>query len=403
MATPNLNQSVPAVVAMAQCADYAPDRVRAAVRHVLDIALDNANTTWAGKRVLLKPNLLSSNDPPERAVNTHPVVVHAAAEYFAEQGAHVFIGDSCGSLAPGSTAQAFRMTGLDQVAQAVGAQLVDFDRASNETRKVPNPRLLHEVTLPCMLRDIDLFVTVPKFKTHGLTLLTGAIKNQLGLVPGRGKKDVHLKAPKPAALAQAMVDIHSVVRPGLALMDAVVGMEGNGPAAGTPREVGWILAATDCVALDAVAGSMMDYAEGEVCTTAFAEAQGFGVGRRTAIHLAGASFDDIRMPDFKKPPRNLSSLLFAILPNALIRWLIDHLGTSYPTILNDRCIACGACVTNCPAGALTKNNDLVRVNRKRCIGCYCCSEICPERAVVMRRPLIARVVRKITHWVMRRS
>ena len=115
-------------------------------------------------------------------------------------------------MAPGSTAKAMDVTGLREVAEATGASLADFDREPSEVLDIPDGVMLKKLRVPKLLREIDLFVTLPKMKTHGLTMLTGAIKNQLGLVPGRGKKDVHLAAPKPALLAQAMVDIYSVVR-----------------------------------------------------------------------------------------------------------------------------------------------------------------------------------------------
>ena len=389
-------------VSLVKCPDYAPDRVRCAVRDALGLLPAMDGLLRSARRVLLKPNLLSSSDPPERAVNTHPAFVRAVAEYFRERGCKVFIGDSCGSLAPGSTAKAIEITGLTQVAQETGAELVDFDRAPSEEIAVPDHRVLDRVRVPRLLREVDLVVTLPKLKTHGLTLLTGAVKNQLGLVPGKGKKDIHLAAPKPAALAQAMVDIHSVARPQLAIMDAVVGMEGNGPAAGVARTIGLVIAGTDCAAVDAVAAAVVGYRPGEVETTRFAHERGLGEGRIEEIDVLGTALEDAVVADFKKPPLGMSRIAFAVLPNWSVRWVISLLGGEYPIVSNAHCARCGECVANCPTGALQEVNGKIRVRRSRCIGCYCCTEICPEHAVRMTRPLVARSVRALAHLILRR-
>jgi len=390
------------VVSIVRCPDYEPGRVRAAVREALDLVPWAKERAGAGRTVLLKPNLLSSNDPPERAINTHPAVTRAVAEFFRERGCRVVIGDSCGSLAPGSTAQAMARTGLPQVAAETGAELADFDRAPSETVAIPNGRVLSQVRIPRIVREADLFVTLPKMKTHGLTLLTGAVKNQFGLLPGRGKKDAHLRAPKPALLAQAVADLFSAARPHLALMDGIVGMEGNGPAAGAPRNIGLVTASDDPVALDAVAAALMGFGPDDVDTTRFAHARGLGVGRLEEIELRGVPLDEARLADFAKPPQSVTGPLFRVLPSSVIRWAIDTLGSQYPVVLDDRCVLCGECVANCPAKALSLSDRRVRVVRARCISCYCCSEICRARAIAMRRPLVGRAVRGLYRWATRR-
>ena len=109
------------------------------------------------------------------------------------------------------------------------------------------------------MRTVDFIVSVPKLKTHGLTQYTGAIKNMMGTIPGNGKKNVHLIAPKADGFAKALVDIFQMSPPHLIVMDAIVGMGGNGPNAGQPRKVGLILASRDSVAMDAVASSIIGF------------------------------------------------------------------------------------------------------------------------------------------------
>jgi uncharacterized protein (DUF362 family)/Pyruvate/2-oxoacid:ferredoxin oxidoreductase delta subunit len=390
-------------VSLVRCADYDPARVRRAIAEALSLLAGLPDLAGGGKRVLLKPNLLSSNDPPERAVNTHPEFVRAVAEFFLARGWRVVIGDSCGSLSPGSTAQAIRTTGLDRVAHAVGAEIVDFDRAPSIQTPIADGRVLRTVKVPRLLREVDLFVTLPKLKTHGLTLYSGAVKNQLGLVPGNGKKNIHLLAPKPERMAEALLDIHSLVRPRLAVMDGIVAMEGNGPAAGQPRAVGLVIASADALSLDAVAAEIIGYDRGEVDTTRLGHERGLGIGRIEEIDVSGVPLSEAVVPDFKKPPRKVSSRLFKLMPSFLLRWLFDSAGTTHAEVMDDRCVLCGECVANCPAKAFRKVGGRMRADRSLCISCYCCSEVCEQRAITMRRPLAGRTLHALARLARRTS
>jgi uncharacterized protein (DUF362 family)/Pyruvate/2-oxoacid:ferredoxin oxidoreductase delta subunit len=315
----------------------------------------------------------------------------------------VLIGDSCGSMAPGSTGQAIRTTGLDRVAQATGAEMVDFDRAPSIEMPIADGRVLRTVKVPQLIREVDLFVTLPKLKTHGLTLLSGAVKNQLGLVPGKGKKDIHLLAPKLEMMAEALLDIHSLVRPRLAVMDGIIAMEGNGPAAGQPRAVGLVIASADAVSLDAVAAEVIGCDRGEVDTTRLGHERGLGIGRIEEIDLSGVPLNEAIVQDFKKPPRKVTSGLFKLMPSFLLRWMIDNVGAAHAEVMDDRCVLCGECVANCPAKAIKKVGGRMRADRRLCISCYCCSEVCARRAITMRRPLGGRALHALARLARRAS
>jgi len=382
-------------VSLVRCETYAREEVRDAVAQALALVPGAEQLLRRGAKVLLKPNLLSASDPPERAVNTHPEFVRAVAEYCRDRGCAVLIGDSCGSLAPGSTARAMEVTGLKQVAEETGAQLVDIDHTASMEVPIPDGRILRSATVSRIVREVDLVVTLPKLKTHGLTLLTGAVKNQFGLVPGRWKKDTHVAAPKPAAMAQALVDIYSVVRPHLAIMDGIVGMEGNGPAAGEPRDVGLVLASSDGVALDAVVAEVIGYRRGEVLITRYAHERGLGCGDISEILIAGVSLSAAHVPGFKTPPHRMQGIVWALAPAAVVRWLINQVGSAYPAILEDCCVLCGECVKNCPVQAMRIVEGKLRCDHGLCIGCYCCSEVCKQRAIEMRKPLAGRIMHSL--------
>jgi Pyruvate/2-oxoacid:ferredoxin oxidoreductase delta subunit len=197
-------------------------------------------------------------------------------------------------------------------------------------------------------------------------------------------------------MAEALLDIHSLIRPRLAVMDGIVAMEGNGPAAGRPRAVGLVIASADALSLDAVAAEIIGYDRGEVDTTRLGHERGLGIGRIEEIDVCGVPLNEAVVPDFKKPPRKVNSRLFKLMPNFLLRWMIDSVGTAYVEVMDDRCVLCGECVANCPAKAFKKVGDRMRADRKLCISCYCCSEVCRQRAIVMRRPFAGRALRVLT-------
>lgn len=385
-------------VVLARCEDYDPEATRRAVREALEQIPEAGEIFGAGRKVVLKPNLLSSTHPPEAAVNTHPSVLGALTEYAVEQGARVILGDSCGCLSLDSTEKAIEITGLRAIAERTGAEVVNFDRTPAEEVRLDGSSGLGSVRIPKVVLEADALVTVPKFKTHGLTLLTGAVKNLLGLVPGKGKKDVHVAAPKPESMARALVDLFAACPPALAVMDAVVGMEGEGPAGGRARPVGYVMASADAVALDAVQGAMMGFAPGQVLTTAQAAARGLGVADLESIEIVGASLEEARIDDWALPASARMGFLWRLAPSAFVSWAFRQVGGAHAEVDPERCVQCGLCVRNCPADALTLDGREVRCAPEECIACYCCAEVCPENAIRMKRPLVGAAL----NWLHRR-
>lgn len=383
-------------VSIVRCTSYELELVCEAVREAVDMVAGSTDMLREGSTVLLKPNLLSAWDPPERAVNTHPTIVHAVAEYCISRGCKVKIGDSCGSLTPGSTRRAMEVTRLPQVAEETGAELVNLDQAARVRVSVDGGAVLNEVLVSQEYFTADFVVSLPKLKTHGLTMMTGAVKNQFGLVPGRLKKQIHLAAPKPTDMARALVDVFSVVRPDLAIMDGIVGMEGNGPAAGDAKSMGFILAADDAVALDAVAARIMGFSPLEIPTTAEAADRDLGAGQLDDIQLHGLELAQASARDFRPPSRKAMSAAVRLLPTGLFRWAFEQFGKGWPSIDENRCTLCGECVANCPAGALERKDGRILVRRDHCIACYCCTEVCRQRAVDLRVPPWQRALRSLT-------
>lgn len=385
------HRSVP--VSLASCRSYERGAVRAAVARALDLLPGLETLLKRGSLVLLKPNLLSSRHTPDYPINTHPEVVRAVAEIVkADFGCEVCIGDSCGSMTTGSTDLAIRNTGLDVVCRETGARLFNVDREPKRSYEVPGGAILHAVQLPAALPDFDVIVSLPKLKTHGLTRYTGAVKNLFGLVPGRAKKDGHVHAPGPIVFARLLADVASVVRADLALIDGVIGMEGNGPNAGTARLVGMIGASADLVALDAIACRIIGYDPLAVPLLAECQARGLGTADPALIEVRGESAELFRLTDFRKPIGDRFGFLARRLPAQLFGRVWDALTTVWSSVNYERCRLCGECVRNCPAGAMRVEDGRVIVCPELCIACYCCDEVCPYNAIEMRGTDFARVL-----------
>lgn len=369
-------------VAVVRCGGYEIQEVRRAVREAVGLLGGMSQFVRERERVLLKPNLLSAKGP-ERAITTHPSVVEALAEIVSEAGGAPSIGDSPGGALRG-VERVWRNTGMLELSERTGVPLVSFEASGAVERSGE----LRSYMIARPVLDADVIVNIPKMKTHVLTLYTGCVKNTFGAIPGFGKARVHNIAARPVPFSRHVVDVYSIVRPGLHVMDAVVAMEGNGPSGGRPREVGAILAGGDGVAVDAVAAAMMGCRERAVATTRIAAGRGLGVGERARIDVVGedpASFDT---KGFVLPETRGFNFIPGFLVRALRPWV-----WAYPEMSKEwgcRGEACGLCVASCPVRAIVMTDSGPVVDRRTCVECLCCHEVCPEQAVRVRLSWLAR-------------
>jgi ferredoxin len=228
-------------------------------------------------------------------------------------------------------------------------------------------------------------------KTHGLTLMTGAVKNLYGTVYGFNKSKYHFPAADPVHFANMLTEILAIVRPALNVMDGIMAMEGAGPAAGVPRFVGALLASPDAVAMDAVAGHLMGYAPGQVLTTRLAAKKGLGEADLSRIEIKGERPENIKPADFARVAD--ISRITRFVPGFLfgLGRRLGRLLRVEPFIEVDRCTRCSLCVQHCPALAMTqKEGQSPVILRNKCIHCFCCSEVCPVQAITVKKNWLAR-------------
>ncbi len=371
-------------VSIVKCENYEHDNVKNAVKKSLDLIGGLKKFVKPGNTVLLKVNVIIGF-PAERAATTHPAVVRAMAELVKEAGGVPLVGDSSGAY--GFTGKSLEMCGISQAAKEAGAKLVNFESTGTYSVNV-NGKILKNLNIAKPVIDCDVLVSMPKMKTHQLTKFTGAVKNFYGVIPGTGKAAIHRMAPSEESLSQAVVDVYSALKPRLAVMDGIVGMEGEGATNGTPISSNVILSGADCVALDAVASEVMGFFHGDILSTRFAHEQGLGVGVLDEIDVLGENIRDVRV-DYKKS-RYISYKLPEFLRKSMFGFAEN---VSSVEICADECRTCGICVKSCPAAAITLEPDPF-IDQKKCIKCYCCHELCPNGSVKLNTSFLGKILLK---------
>lgn len=365
-------------VAVRTCNDY---DTRVIYSLISDIYRSCEGPDFKNKKVLLKPNILIDADP-SRCVSTHPSVVEAMIMFLQDGGAEVFVGDS-----PSIHTRGFRSTnsGIYQVCEKRGATWVDF-LANPSFTPIGNGN--GKIRIASVIHDVDLIISLPKFKNHELVFFTGAVKNTLGLVPGFTKAKQHAIYQSRDRFAAFLVDLNESVLPQFFLMDGIMGMEGPGPGQGTPVKMGIIIGSSNPLALDIIATTFAGYDPLMIPTNSVAISRGKWLKDAGEIVYDGPETLSLIKKDFKRISEGGSK-------NTVYRFLINRLKRirrlqRRPVFIHENCIGCRECIKICPQNAIVMHCDKknrVVLTDKKCIRCYCCSEVCQSNAVEIRRKL----------------
>jgi len=373
-------------VYIARCPSYDPQSVEAALHESLQALSSEGALIKPGQKVVLKANLLQAQ-LPEKAVTTHPAIVTAVARWVREVGATPIIADSPGGrFNVRKLRHVYDVTGMTVAAQE-GDAILNYNVGAVRI-SCPEGRVTKMLDAMRAVVEADAVISLPKLKTHDLTQFTGATKNLFGTVPGVTKARYHARFPTVDRFSAMLIDILSYYKPVLTIMDAVVGMEGDGPSGGNPRHIGLLLTSTDGVALDVVATTIVGMAPLSVPPIAAAVRRGLTTARIEDIEVIGSSLDAVRVVGFKRP--RTGGRYVRMIPSSVPGWITEQLLASPQA--GPRCTACGICVENCPVEAIAIVDGRARMDLERCIRCYCCHELCPENAVELHQPLLARLL-----------
>lgn len=383
-----------ATVAVAGCDDYSRNEVDVAVRRAVDLLGGIGRFVSPGETVLLKPNLLQGQEP-ERCVTTHPAVVAAVARLLIEHGCRVVIGDSPGAgivYSEANLRRAYARSGYTAVAEETGAVL-NYD-TSSQVVAFPEGEAMKQFSIITPATEADAIVVVSKAKTHMWTRMTGAAKNLFGLIPGLEKPVFHFRFQDEYAFGRMLVDLNECMKPRLQVVDAIVGMEGDGPQSGSPKKIGVILAGNDSSAVDTVLARLIGMDPLEIGSIKSATAR--GLLDPSAVRTVGDDPAKFAVPDFRKPSTYAGG--GAGVWRRVVLAVIRRFGRTYaprPGVIASSCIGCRKCERICPVQAIVVAEGRATIDLSRCIRCYCCHEMCTEGAVVLSRSLPGRLLARL--------
>ena len=375
-------------VAVVNCNCYNVNEVYKAVSRGIELIGGLESLITKNERVLLKPNLLASANP-DKSVTTHPVVFEAVVRIFKEKEYSVFYGDSPGFESPEKVSQ---RCGLKTIAEKYDIMLGNFSKGSTIAFK--EGKITKQFEIAHAVQEADAIVSLCKMKTHQLTRITGAVKNQLGCVYGLNKPSSHAKFPDAISFSKMLVDLNMLLKPRLYIMDGIVAMEGNGPRSGEPVPMNVLLVSSDPVALDSVFCRLIDLDPEYIPTIVYGEEYGLGKWRDEDIEIIGDNLNELVDKNFNVIRKPVISENFGFATRFRNRILRK------PAIIEKKCIKCGICVDVCPAEGKAVNfknsgndkTDPPVFQYKKCIRCYCCQEMCPQKAIEVKTPLLGKML-----------
>ena len=368
-------------VSLQSLSDYTPARVTAALLQLLAPLGGMENFVQPGQKVLLKPNLLAGK-APEKAVTTHPEIVRAVIRLAQQAGGLVSVGDSPGI---GSAENVARKSGILQVVEETGARFAPFE----ESVKIrPRSGTFHELEVAREVLEADVIINLPKLKTHQMVGLTCAVTNMFGAVVGLRKPRLHLQAGTDKGFfALMLLELCEQLAPALSIVDAVVGMEGEGPGSGDPVPIGALLAGSHPQAVDTLATELVGLSSRQVWTQQKAIETGRPYVRLSQLEIVGAPLQDLKVSGFR--PAKMTDVNFGL--KGFLKNHLKHSLTARPDPVRDLCKLCNDCVSHCPPEAMRIENHLLQIDYDRCIRCFCCQELCPHGALVTRQGLLLRL------------
>lgn len=366
-------------VSIIRCNSYSSTQVEEAARKAIDLLGGISKFIKPQSKVLVKPNLLTAKEP-EFGITTHPEIVRAVVKILKEIGCKVYLGDgpSVWGNQIENVDEVYDKSGMKRISEEEDIELVKFDKK----------RWRGKFPLTTWLDNCNYLINLPKFKTHDLTVLTGAIKNLFGLVWQTYKTELHKNYFKVNDFSRILVDIYQEVRPALTIVDGIVAMEGDGPAtSGKLRNLNLLLAGADCVALDSVMATIMGLKPFDILTTEEAAKRGLGTADINSIEICGQNLEDVITTPFLLPTTSIKQSIPYPIINVAKKFI-----KYYPYVEHNNCIQCGACIDACPPKIISMKNNHIIIDYSNCIACFCCQEACAYSAIRVRKSFFTKIL-----------
>ncbi len=374
-----------AKVSIVRAHDYDYAEIYAVMEQGIELIGGLDRIVSPGSKVFVKINHLAPPSPAEKGIVTHPVFVEVVLDLLKAVGADITVGDDIQS----GSGDGFRVSGFRQMCQRVGVRLINL-RETGFVETACRGHFLEKVYLSKTLLDADVIINLPKLKTHSLCVFTGGVKNIYGAIPGGLRRKLHGEYIRSEDFSQVVTDIFSAARPQLTIMDGIIAMEGEGPAAGSLRRLGVILTSPDAVALDAVATKIIGLNPMDIYTTRYSAERGLGIGNLPDIEVVGERIDSVTVPDFR-PPASAINALARRVPLFLPRFILGQLSIK-PNVIERRCTGCAECKKICPVEAISVSSEMAKIAHDICIECMCCHEVCRFDAIVLKQSTSGRII-----------
>lgn len=277
-------------VAVVKMDGISEDLIGKSVRNLLKILSCDDDLSDV-KDAVIKPNLCSEKDWTT-GTTTCPVIIREVATWLLDHGVNrITVAD--GSVVGKDTFEVMEKTGVMDVVEELNLNAVDLNKDDTVKVKVPSPIVHKEIQLARTPLEADYMVNIPVMKTHICTGVTLSIKNLKGLLPPAWKKRFHFMG-----LDGSLADLASVVSPDLNILDGTVGMEGQGPITGIPKNAGLLMGSKNHLTLDVAASRIMGFDPAEIRhLVLYAESTGINISEFTP-HVIGDT--DFKI-EFKKP------------------------------------------------------------------------------------------------------
>lgn len=374
-------------VVIVKCEDYSEENVKKAFDELL-FNIGGLDWVKEGMKIAIKANLVTFMKP-EAAGTTHPALLLELVKRLQEKGAEITLGDSPGgpynSL---NLNHVYNVTGMNELKKYGVTLNQNFNQ---ETANFPEAIVAKEFPYTAYLKDADVIINFCKLKSHGMMGMSAATKNLFGIIPGTIKPEFHFRYPDYKDFANMLIDLNEFLKPRLCIVDAVVGMEGNGPTSGVPKHIGAILASKNPYCLDYVCAKIIGLSKENVPTLEEAYKRGF-IPENVEDVVCNQDINKFIVSDFDT--RKVHKSLWFEDSNKLVGRLGKKFLRSVPKLKAKDCVGCGKCAEVCPAKAIEIKNKKAIIDRKKCITCFCCQEFCPKGAMKVKRPWIAKLLTK---------
>ena len=355
----------------------------------IDQVFETFPTDLKGKKVVLKVNALKAGDPHKYAFTTNYLFLSKVIKKVESLGAkEILVGDSTGTQFYGRSEEVFEAS---RMKEAAGKYYKNFNKNVTVV-KLEHP-IKRELAVLKDVLDADVYIALPKMKTHGMARLSGAVKINFGIIAGAQKVWYHYMTMYPEVFAEILVEAYLLRKPDLVIMDAITAMEGYGPASNNTHEVGKIIAGQNSVVIDTAIADMIGYTIDEVPMLRICRDRNLGETDISKIEVIG---DNKLNKQYFLP----------IAPEATYgcpAYYQEGVGVQYasiehyrdkvawrPVIDKELCAKCPECKSErlcakyCPFGALTSGKDGLKLDRDKCHVCCTCMEWCPNHALVMK-------------------